>query len=43
MGVFGIAFPAMQSVPGEPPPPKASLPQTFTQIADMQAQRIQDS
>jgi hypothetical protein len=42
MSVFGIAFPAMQSVPGEPPAPKASLPQTFTEIADKQAQRIQN-
>jgi hypothetical protein len=43
MAVFGIAFPAMQSVPGEPDVPKASLPQTFIEIADKQAQRIQDS
>jgi hypothetical protein len=43
MAVFGIAFPAMQSVPGDPSAPKASLPQTFTEIADKQAQRIQNS
>jgi hypothetical protein len=43
MAVFGIAFPAMQSVPGQPDAPKALLPQTFTEIADKQAQRIRDS
>ena len=43
MAVFGIAFPTMQLTDGNPPPPKASLPQTFTEIADRQAQRIQDA
>ena len=43
MAVFGIAFPTMQLSDGNPPPPKASLPQTFTEIADRQAQRIQDA
>ncbi|HXL60187.1 MAG TPA: hypothetical protein VN959_05870 [Mycobacterium sp.] len=43
MAVFGIAFPTMQLSDGNPPPPKASLPQTFTEIVDRQAQRIQDA
>ena len=43
MAVFGIAFPTMQLSDGNPPPPKASLPQTFTEIADHQAQRIKDA
>ena len=43
MSVFGIAFPTMQLTDGNPAPPKASLPQTFTEIADRQAQRIQDA
>lgn len=43
MAVFGIAFPTMQLSGGEPEPPKASLPQTFTEIADRQAQRIEDT
>jgi hypothetical protein len=43
MAVFGIAFPATQVSEGEPAPPKATLPQTFTEIAARQAQRIQDS
>ena len=43
MAVFGIAFPTMQLSDGNPPPPKASLPQTFTEIADRQAQRIHDA
>jgi hypothetical protein len=43
MSVFGIAFPTMQLSGGEPPPPKASLPQTFTEIADRQAERIEDT
>jgi len=43
MAVFGIAFPTRQLTDGNPPPPKASLPQTFTEIADRQAQRIQDA
>lgn len=43
MAVFGIAFPTMQLSDGNPPPPKASLPQTFTEIADRQAQRMQDA
>jgi hypothetical protein len=43
MAVFGIAFRTMQLSDGNPPPPKASLPQTFTEIADRQAQRIQNA
>jgi hypothetical protein len=43
MAVFGMAFPTMQVSEGQPPPPKGSLPQTFTEIADRQARRIQDS
>lgn len=43
MAVFGIAFPTMQMDSGNPPPPKASLPQTFTELADRQAQRIEDN
>src|SRR5262249_5091174 len=43
MAVFGMAFPATQISQGQPPPPNGSLPQTFTEIADRQAQRIQDS
>jgi hypothetical protein len=43
MAVFGIAFPTMQLTDGSPPAPKASLPQTFTEIADRQAQRIHDA
>lgn len=42
MAVFGIAFPTTQVSEGAVPP-KASLPQTFTEIADRQAQRISDS
>lgn len=42
MAVFGIAFPAGQLGPRQPSLPKASLPQTFTDIADRQAQRIKD-
>lgn len=43
MAVFGIAFPTRQLTGGNPPPPNASLPQTFTEIADRQAQRIHDA
>ncbi len=43
MAVFGIAFPTTQVAPGNPPPPKATLPQTFLDIADRQAQRIDAS
>lgn len=43
MAAFGIAFPTTQVSEGSPPPPKASVPQTFLDIADRQAQRIQDS
>jgi hypothetical protein len=43
MAVFGMGFPTAQINEGQPPPPKGSLPQTFTEIADRQAQRIQDS
>jgi hypothetical protein len=43
MAVFGMGFPTMQISEGQPPPPKGSLPQTFTDIAGRQAQRIQDS
>jgi hypothetical protein len=43
MSVFGIAFPTTQLGPEHQPIPKASLPQTFTEITDRQAQRIQDS
>ena len=43
MAVFGIGFPTIQISDGQPPPPKGSLPQTFTEIADRQAQRINDS
>lgn len=43
MAVFGIAFPTTQLAAGQQQAPKASLPQTFTEIADRQAQRIRDS
>ena len=43
MAVFGIAFPTMQISDGQPPPPNGPLPQTLTEIAYRQAQRIQDS
>ena len=43
LSVFGMAFPTMQVNEEQPPPPKGSLPQTFTEIADRQAQRIEDS
>jgi hypothetical protein len=43
MAVFGMGFPAIQISDGQPSPPKGSLPQTFTEIADRQAQRIHDS
>ncbi len=43
MAVFGIAFPTIQIGEGQPPPPKGTLPQTFTEIAERQAQRIEDS
>jgi hypothetical protein len=42
MAVFGMGFPTKQISEGQPPPPKGSLAQTFTEIADRQAQRIQD-
>ena len=40
MGLFGIAFPTTGVAPGSPEPPKATLPQTFLEIVDKQAQRI---
>lgn len=40
MAVFGIAFPTTGVAPGSPPPPKAELPQTFLEIVEKQAQRI---
>ena len=43
MAVFGIAFPTTQLANGQTSAPKASLPQTFIEIADRQAQRIRDS
>lgn len=43
MSVFGIAFPTTQLAAGQQQAPKASLPQTFTEIAQRQAQRIRDS
>ena len=43
MAVFGIAFPTTQLATGQQSAPKASLPQTFIDIADRQAQRIRDS
>ena len=43
MAVFGIAFPTTQLANGQQAAPKASLPQTFIEIADRQAQRIRDS
>jgi hypothetical protein len=43
MAVFGMGFPTIQISDGQPPPPKGSLPHTFTEIADRQAQRIHDS
>jgi hypothetical protein len=43
MGVFGIAFPTPQLGATQSPHPKASLPQTFTEIVDRQAQRIQSA
>ena len=43
MAVFGIAFPTTQLAKGQQAAPKASLPQTFIEIADRQAQRIRDS
>lgn len=43
MSVFGIAFPTTQLGPDQQPVPKAALPQTFTDIVDRQAQRIQGS
>jgi hypothetical protein len=43
MAVFGMGFPTIQISEGQPPPPKGSLPQTFTDIAGRQAQHIQDS
>jgi len=43
MAVFGIAFATMQLSGTESAPPKASLPQTFTEVADRQAQRIEDN
>jgi hypothetical protein len=42
MAVFGMGFPTRQISDGQPPPPKGTLPQTFTEIADRQAQRIYD-
>ncbi|MBV9515131.1 MAG: hypothetical protein JO280_13995 [Mycobacteriaceae bacterium] len=43
MAVFGMGLPTIQISTGQPPPPNGSLPQTFTEIADRQAQRIHDS
>ena len=42
MAVFGMGFPTIQISTGQPPPPKGSLPQTFTDIAGRQAQRIHE-
>jgi hypothetical protein len=42
MAVFGMGFPTTQISDGQPQPPKGTLPQTFTDIADRQAQRIHD-
>jgi hypothetical protein len=43
MAVFGIAFASTQLANGQTSAPKASLPQTFIEIADRQAKRIQDT
>jgi len=43
MAVFGIAVPTTQLATGRQSAPKASLPQTFIEIADLQAQRIRDN
>lgn len=43
MGLFGIAFPTTGVAPGAVAPPKATLPQTFLEIVDKQAQRIETS
>lgn len=43
MAVFGIAYPTTQLAKRQQAAPKASLPQTFIEIADRQAQRIRDS
>jgi len=41
LGVFGIAFPTGQVPPGQPPAPKATLPQTFLDVVDLQVERIE--
>jgi hypothetical protein len=43
MGIFGIAFPTGQLGASQQSPPKATLPQTFTEIVDRQVQRIQSA
>ena len=43
MSVFGMASATTQVTTSQQSAPKATLPQTFTQIADKQAQRIRDS
>jgi hypothetical protein len=43
MAVFGIALPSRQLASGQTSAPKASLPQTFIEIAERQAKRIQDT
>jgi hypothetical protein len=43
MGIFGIAFPTGQLGSRQQSLPKATLPQTFTEIVDRQAQRIESA
>jgi hypothetical protein len=43
MAVFGIAFPTKQMGMEPPLPPKASLPQTFLDLAHQQADRVRAS
>lgn len=40
MAVFGMAFPTMQVEPQQPPLPKATLPQTFIDVVNNQADKM---
>jgi hypothetical protein len=40
MAVFGIAFPTKQLAPQEPPQAKATLPQTFVDLVNKQADKL---
>ena len=43
MAVFGMAFPTKQLVPQQPPLVKATLPQTFSDLVNRQADKVRDN